>query len=199
MSFDPSMNNQEEASFADWRRSEAAFEAFFKKTFPNLCVYCKFKYGFDMEMAEDVVNTSFIKLWEARPTLEADVAPRSYLYKIIHHTSLNIIKHEKVKQQHVQLVLKSAPDSVDPEGFDAVDLKQLRAAIEGAIAELPEQMRRVFELSRFEGLKYAEIAGQLSISVKTVETQMSRALARLRERLSGYLAFWAIVLVSRVL
>jgi RNA polymerase sigma-70 factor, ECF subfamily len=195
MSFDPTMYNQEESSFNGLNFDDAAFEALFKKLFPKLCVYCKFKYGFNLDLAEDVVNTSFIKLWEARQTLTADVSPTSYLYKIINNTSLNVLKHEKVRQQHAQLVLKTTSEGVEQSSFDSVDLKQLRTDINAAISELPEQMRRIFELSRFEGLKYVEIATQLNISVKTVETQMSRALAKLREKLIGYLSFYFIVLI----
>jgi RNA polymerase sigma-70 factor (ECF subfamily) len=189
------MNDQDASSFNDLKFDDAAFEALFKKLFPKLCVYCKFKYGFDLDLAEDVVNTSFIKLWEARQTLTADLSPTSYLYKIINNASLNILKHEKVRQQHAQLVLKTTSEGVEQSSFDSVDLKQLRTDIDAAISELPEQMRRIFELSRFEGLKYAEIATQLDISVKTVETQMSRALAKLREKLIGYLSFYFIVLI----
>jgi RNA polymerase sigma-70 factor, ECF subfamily len=199
MSFDPSKNDQGAPSFEDWRFDEAAFGTFFKKNFPSLCVYCKFKYGFDTDVAEDIVNTSFIKLWETRQGLAVDLSPKAYLYKIIHNTSLNTLKHERIKQQHMQFILKSTSEGVEATGFESVDLKQLRTAIDEAISELPEQMRRIFELSRFDGRKYAEIAGELHISVKTVETQMSRALAKLREKLSGYLAFWFMVLVFNVL
>jgi RNA polymerase sigma-70 factor, ECF subfamily len=64
---------------------------------------------------------------------------------------------------------------------------------------LPEQMRRIFEMSRFEGLKYAQIAEQLNISVKTVETQISRALGKLREKLSAYLSSIIIILILTIL
>jgi RNA polymerase sigma-70 factor, ECF subfamily len=195
MSFHRTDNNNEEPSFNDLIVDDAAFEALFKKYFPKLCVYCRFKFGFDLDLAEDVVNTSFIKLWEARQSLTTDLSPKSFLYTIINNTSLNILKHEKVKQQHAQLILKTASEAVEQNSFDSVDLKQLRTDINAAISELPEQMRRIFELSRFEGLKYGEIAAQLNISVKTVETQMSRALAKLRQRLAGHLSFYFIVLI----
>lgn len=199
MSVNPTENNRDEASIDDLRFDDAAFEVFFKKHYPHLCVYCKFKFGFDIALAEDVVTTSFIKLWEARQTLVAGASPKSYLYKIINNTSFNTLKHEKVKKQHAQDVLKTTSEDVEASGFDSVDLKQLRADMNAAISDLPEQMRQVFELSRFEGLKYAEIAGRLNISVKTVETQMSRALAKLRGRLSGYLSFFFIVLTLSLL
>jgi RNA polymerase sigma-70 factor (ECF subfamily) len=70
---------------------------------------------------------------------------------------------------------------------DTLDLKQLRDAIDRAIAELPEQMRKIFELNRHDGLKYTEIATRLNLSIKTVETQMSRALLKLRQKLAAFI------------
>lgn len=183
------------ASFDDLQRNDVAFETFFKKHFQPLCVYCSYKYSFDLDMAEDVVNTAFIRLWEARKTLATGLSPKAYLYKIVDNLSLNIVKHEKVKQRHEQFVLHTTQEGSQQQTFDSIDLKQLRADIDAAIAALPEQMRRIFELSRFDGLKYTEIASRLGISVKTVENQMSTALARLREKLSGYLTLFLILLL----
>jgi RNA polymerase sigma-70 factor, ECF subfamily len=197
MTFNSSENDKDNMSYRDLRHDEAAFEAFVKKHYRHLCLYCKFKFGFEMVSAEDVANSSFIKLWEVRQTLAADVSPKSYLYKVAHNTSLNILKHEKVKQRHAREVLKTASETIEESNFDSVDLKQLREDIRLAIAELPDQMRRIFELSKFEGLKYDEIAAQLNISPKTVKTQMSRALAKMREKLSGYsLIFLVLSLFS---
>jgi RNA polymerase sigma-70 factor, ECF subfamily len=188
-------NKREGASFDDQLPDGASFEEFFKKHFLSLCAYCQFKFGLDLQMAKEVVHTGFIKLWDARQNLATGVSPKSYLYKIITNNVLDILKHQKVRQQYVQFVLRSVPEGFDGNGFDQVDVKQLQADIDAAIAELPEQMRRIFEMSRFEGLKYAQIAEQLNISVKTVETQVSRALVKLREKLSTYLSCIIIVLI----
>jgi RNA polymerase sigma-70 factor (ECF subfamily) len=186
MSFNSSERILDDMSYRDLRHDETVFEAFVKNHYRHLCVFCKFKFGFDIHLAEDVASTSFVKLWETRHTLADDVSPKSYLYKIASNTSLNILKHEKVKQHHAQEMLKTTFESVEPGNFDSLDLKQLRFDIREAVAELPEQMRRIFELSKFDGMKYAEIASHLNISPKTVKTHMGRALAKLRERLSGY-------------
>jgi RNA polymerase sigma-70 factor (ECF subfamily) len=198
MNFTSSENDEENMRFAGLRHDQAAFESFFKKHYPALCVYCNCKYGFDIHLAEDVVNSSFMKLWETRHTLATDVSPKAYLYKIADNTSLNILKHEKVKRQHAQYLLQTS-EGIEPAHFDNVDLKQLSSTINAAISDLPEQMRRIFELSRFEGLKYAQIADELNISVKTVETQMSRALAKLRQKLSGYLTLHIILFITGLL
>ena len=75
---------------------------------------------------------------------------------------------------------------------------ELEERIRGAISSLPERCRLIFELSRFEGLKYAEIASKLDISVKTVENQMMKALKILREQLAKYLTIllWLLLFFS---
>ena len=133
-----------------------------------------------------MVHTAFIKLWETRQNISPGVSVKSYLYKIITNNCHDLIKHEKVKLAYRKTVLENASNrSVDE--FQNADIKEMAANIDKAVAELPDQMRRIFELSRYEGMKYGEIAGHLDISVKTVETQMSRALVKLREKLAHYL------------
>lgn len=179
-------SQQPDLSFHDLRL-ESNFETFFKVLYPQLCVYCKFKYNFDIHQAEDIVNTSFSRLWEARHTLNPHLSPKAYLFKIVNNQCLNILKHQKVQHQYTQSQLNT-PTLLSPtDTSDPLDLKQLRDAIDTAIAELPEQMRKIFELNRHDGLKYTEIATRLNISIKTVETQMSRALLKLRQKLAGFI------------
>jgi RNA polymerase sigma-70 factor (ECF subfamily) len=187
MSFNSTENNQEGESPGDLRFDKAAFKAFFKKHYPPLCIYCRLKYGFEIYLAEDIVNSGFIKFWESRQALASDISPKSYLYKIVDNLSLNILRHEKVKKKHAEYLLKTTSEDISETSFDSIDLKQLSSAIDSAISELPEQMRIIFELRKFEDLKYAEIASRLNISVKTVDTQMRRAMIKLREKLSEFL------------
>jgi RNA polymerase sigma-70 factor (ECF subfamily) len=195
MNVNPPEKNAEDASFDELRFDDASFEDFFKKHFLSLCAFCQFKFGLDLDMAKEVVHTGFIKLWDARKNLDPGLSPKSYLYKIITNNVLDSLKHGKIRQQYVQFVLQSMPENAPTSSFDDLSVKQLQDEINAAIAELPGQMRRVFEMSRLEGLKYSEIAEQLNISVKTVETQMGRALAKLREKLSAYLSYLIIVLI----
>lgn len=172
-----------------------AFENFFKQNFVPSCSFCQFKFGFDAELAKEVVHTAFIKLWENRHSISTDSSVKSYMFKIIVNNSLDVIKQEKTKQKYSRYFLQNFAEAYDGADINSTDFKQLSRAIQHAIAELPDQMRRIFELSRYEGLKYSAIADQLTISVKTVETQMSRALAKLREKLGHYL----VVFVSFML
>lgn len=163
------------------------FDNFFKINFSRLCLQCQYKYGFDLDLAKEVVHTAFIKLWETRYKISNNFAVRSYLDKIVTNNSLDIIKHEKVKLRHQKIVLNNNLAHPFTSEFHTADIKEMSADINRAVAELPEQMRKIFELSRYEGIKYSMIADQLGISVKTVETQMSRALQKLRQKLIHYL------------
>lgn len=174
--------------------NEAALESFFKERFKALCAHCQYRFGFETDTAKEVVHTGFVKLWENRERLSSGLPVEAYLYKIISNISADLLKHEKVKEKHARSFLQSPPQPVTGEDVRYTELKQLETDIDDAVNDLPEQMRKIFELSRFEGLTYAAIAAQLNISVKTVETQMSRALARLRQRLSRYLAVFLLVL-----
>lgn len=186
MSLEETLNNQGELFFDSIKNNDAAFEDFFKKYFMPLCAYCQVKFGFDLDQAKEIVHSGFISLWENRQTLSAGQSPKAYLFKIVTNNSLNVLKHEKVKQRYAAYVERSAMNDHLFRKVDQMDVKQMRTDIQNAINKLPEQMRLIFELSRFEGLKYAEIAAKLNLSVKTVETQIGRALAKLRDSLASY-------------
>ncbi|SFW17354.1 RNA polymerase sigma-70 factor [Chitinophaga sancti] len=179
-------SQQHDQSFHDLHL-ESNFEAFFKALYPQLCIFCKIKYNLDAHLAEDIVNTSFSKLWEARYTLNPHLSARAYLFKIVNNQCLNLLKHQKVQDQYIQSQLNMHNTPAPLPDADSLDLKQLRDAIDTAIAELPDQMRKIFELNRHDGLKYTEIATRLHLSVKTVETQMSRALLKLRQKLAAFI------------
>lgn len=174
----------------------ATFEVFFKENFSGLCAYCQYRFGFDIDLAKEAVHSGFIKLWENRETLSTKLSVKAYLYTIVSNICLDILRHDKVKQKHEKHVIESALSDYNKNDFDNTEFNELKNNIDKAVSELPEQMRTIFELSRYEGLKYSEIAAELSISVKTVETQMSRALVKLRSKLSGYLTCYLIALIG---
>jgi RNA polymerase sigma-70 factor (ECF subfamily) len=173
----------------------AAFEQYFKQHFASLCVWCQHKYEFDTDLAKEVVHTAFIKLWKNRATLPPEMPVKAFLHKVIINTSLDIMRHAKVRERFERFVQQRNESAAFNTPQEHYDSKKLQTDIYAAISELPEQMRTIFELSRYEGLKYAEIARQLNVSVNTVETQMGRALKKLRIRLAAYLSSGYLMLL----
>lgn len=157
------------------------FERLFKEFFPPLMAFARKILG-DEEEAREVVHQVFINLWEKRAKLDLSTSLKSYLFTSVHNRSLNVIRDRK------KFSSAEVPDVAGEWDVSAqIESMELEDKMREAIDSLPEKCREVFELNRFEGLKYSEIATQLGISVKTVENQMSKALKILRQQLGKYL------------
>ena len=175
--------------------NEAGFEDLFRQNFAPLCAYCEIKFGLPAEIARDTVQSAFLKFWESRGNLSSQNAAKSYLYKIVANSSLDIIKHQKIKSKKEKHLLEAGEPVILNDGYENLNFKELDVAIATALSEFPNQMRTIFTMCKIEGMKYADAAEALNISVKTVETQMSRALARMRDKLSKYLVLYILVTV----
>lgn len=162
-----------------------AFEMLFRTYYQPLCHYA-YTFLQDREDAEEIVQSTFLLVWEKRETLAIRTSVRPYLYAMVRNACLNVIKHEKIRQKHAGEEIALADRSHDSVTHTVVS-NELEYRIKVAMEELPEQCRMVFKLSRFEELKYSEIAEQLHISVKTVENHMGKALKIMREQLKDYL------------
>lgn len=177
--------------------NQPAFEMIFKTYYKPLCHYAH-SFLNDKNEAEEVVQTTFIKIWEKKNELNIQSTLKAYLYSMVRNGCLNVIKHEKVKQLHAQRHVQETERS-----RELVDEKVLSNDLESkiylAMKALPEQCRLVFQLSRFEELKYQEIADQLQISVKTVENQMGKALKIMRTQLKEYLPLYMLLLNNLIL
>lgn len=177
---------EDQSIYAIKATDELAFEALFRENYAPLCAFCSVKFRLSSDVAEDIVQAAFLRLWECRGNILSPMASKSYLYKIVTNSTFNLLKHDKIKTAVEKVLLQECSASILNKGFENLDFRKLETDFQNALSELPEQMRRIFILCKMEGLKYAEVANDLNISVKTVETQMSRALARIRERLSDY-------------
>ena len=182
-----------EISFEDIQFNDVALKIFFTEYFEPLCVYCKHRFNFDIDQAKETVHIAFIRLWENRNSVSPDLSLKAYMYKIVTNLSLDVLRHQKVKERHQRFVVRNTEEAAISSDYSSTDYKILKSDIDKAIEELPQQMRVIFELSRYELLKYAEIAEKLNISVKTVETQMSRALSKLRQKLVQYLSILLVL------
>lgn len=168
-------------------KNEAAFEKVFKTYFKSLHA---FAYTFikDEIIAEEIVQNVFFRIWEKKEQLQIDDSLKSYLYRSVHNESLNHIKHLKVKTSF-QLEYSGNMEPLNQDASNQMIAAELETEIQKAINELPQQCRIIFQMSRFEQLKYQQIADQLNISIKTVENQMGKALKVMRLKLIEYLPF----------
>lgn len=164
---------------------DAAFEQLFKAHFKALFAYASLMLHQDSH-AEEIVQGMFLKLWEKRGNLDVQTSVKAYLYKCVHNDCLNYINHKKIQlkyQDHAAFTMNGRAGKTS----DKIELDELQMRLNEALNELPEQCRTIFQMSRFEELKYREIADQLGLSVKTIENQMGKALKILRIKLVDFL------------
>ena len=173
-------------------KDEATFERVFKTHYKSLHAYA-FTMLKDEDEAEEMVQQVFFKLWERSENLSFSSSIPAYLYRAVHNESLNFLKHQKVKAGHQMHVAYSMKNTSE-QAHGKLTGKELEQKFREALNELPEQCRTVFQLSRFEDLKYKDIAEKLDISVKTVENHMVKALKILRTKLVDFLTLILILL-----
>jgi RNA polymerase sigma-70 factor, ECF subfamily len=160
-----------------------AFEKLFHYNYNPLRNFCKNLVHID-EVAEELVSEVFFKIWNNRKRILISSSAKSYLYASIRNISFDHLRKEK---HAVWVDLEQAGaitcDQYNPQ--EQSEFEELQIKIENAIAKLPKKCRLIFQLSRDHSMKYNEIAETLKLSVKTVETQMGRALKSLRKSLQG--------------
>jgi RNA polymerase sigma-70 factor (family 1) len=144
------------------------------------------KYVKDFATCEEIVQEAFLGLWEKRESIDMSQPVKAYLATSIRNKCLNWLRDNK-KFNPDLLNFEESVSNHDIVLTDKLVEAEIRKTINDAIHELPEKCREIFTLSRFRNLKYQEIAGQLGISVKTVETQMSKALQHMRLRLKEFI------------
>ena len=167
------------------------FEQLFKSHFQYLCNFAN-QYVNDMDAAQDICQKVFIALWEKRNNLQPQQSIKSYLFTAVKNRCLNYIRDNKKYRSRV-LDLDCGDFDMAIENEEATDQEALKSKINQALNELPEKCRQVFEMSRFQGMKYREIAEELDISQKTVEAHMTKAMKMLRELLKGFWSWGALI------
>ena len=151
-----------------------SFEAMFRQYYQMLMLLC-YRFVNDTDTAEEIVQELFYKLWEKRSELRINSSLKSYLYSAVHNRCLKFIEHRNVESKYRNYYLLHESE-IDNEPQHSSNIRELQGIIEHTLDSLPERCSRIFRLNRFEGLKYHEIAEKLSISIKTVEANMGKAL-----------------------
>ena len=160
------------------------FERLFRELYSPLCSYAN-KYLQDKDKAEEIVQDIFYGIWKNRAQLNIKVSFKSYLYKAVQNNCLQFIQHLAVENKYKQYVKKET-SYFQSDPVKEIEFQEMNKMVEQTLNSLPERCKEIFNMSRFEGLKYKEIANKLKISTKTVEANMGKALKAFRKNLKQY-------------
>lgn len=170
------------------------FEEIYNTYFPVLCNYA-ISITKDQTLAEDAVSDVFLKLWEGRNSLVIETSLKAYLFKSVYHQCINSLKHIEVQDYYRDFFLHHPPLSEDQTDYPLQNVieSEINSILQKTIDQLPNQCRKIFIMSRIDGMKHERIAQKLGISINTVRTQIHRALEKLRIELKDFLYFLLIL------
>ncbi|MCJ7446593.1 MAG: RNA polymerase sigma-70 factor [Bacteroidales bacterium] len=158
------------------------FESLFRSSYVSLVKYAKTLVK-DHDTAEEIVQDLFFRLWQDREKLNIESSLNGYLFRAVHNRCLHWMDHNRVVGKYAhEMTYRQTENAENP--ADIILFKELQLKIARVLERLPERCSKIFCMNRFEGLKYAEIAEKLSVSVKTVEANMGRALKEFRKALT---------------
>lgn len=168
---------------------ESAFDTIFRTWYAPLVRFATRTVG-DQARAEEVVQDTMLALWRRRESLAALSSAQAWLFHATRNRALNLVRHDAIVARSEPRVVTALWLAAQESAADAAGAQldaELDAAINAAVAALPRRCREVFVLSRFHGLRQAQIAERLGISVKAVEAQVSRAMRELRITLAPWI------------
>lgn len=175
--------------------NQKVFDDLFRCYYQSLCIYAR-RYLSDMDLAEELVQDIFVKFWEKRNSIQQASTIKTYLYTSVRNRCIDYIRKENVKKKYANEVINNSTITNEPE---ILPDKELINQIKKAIKQLPKQRRKIFQMNRFYGLKYKEIALKLNLSPKTVENQIGIALKQLRELLKDIIPIIFIVMLKIIM
>ena len=161
-----------------------SFNKVFRHYYAPLTRFC-IRFVGDGDQAAEIVQDLFVKVWTNREKLTFTSSFESYMLRSVRNSAITYINKERSHADVNERIYTDDSDSNDPS--ETLQSNNLEASYQKVLATMPEKRREVFLASRFDGLKYAEIATKMGLSQKTVEAHMSAAIKQLREGLKEYL------------
>lgn len=170
---------------------EKKFSEIYSSYYPRLCRFAT-EYVGNVEDAENLVQDTFVYLWNNSTSLDTVVNLKAFLFVLIKNRSIDFLRQQLRKGRTSYYLLETMEYELNLEALEAVDENlvldtDLEQRIHEAIQSLPEKCQEIFILSRVEGLKYSEIAEKLHLSISTVDNQIGIALKKLRVQLKDFL------------
>jgi RNA polymerase sigma-70 factor (ECF subfamily) len=151
------------------------------------------KYLNDLDLSKGLIQDFFVKFYEKKNEIEINTSLKSYLYLSARNTCLNYIEKKNIQNRHHQIIQNNSSE-ISEEVNEKIEETELEHEIFKHVDKLPDQCKRIFKMSRVDCKKNKEIAEELNISKRTVETQISKALKVLRKELVHYIK-WLIFVV----
>jgi RNA polymerase sigma-70 factor, ECF subfamily len=162
-----------------------AFEKLFRSYYKPLCYYAD-SFLNDMDSAEEIVQNLFYMLWKDRADLQIRLSVKSYLFQSVQNKAFSHLKHLQVMDVYRDKVIQEEFETSNLSPVDELEYRELESKFTSLLQRLPERQRRIFCMNRFGGKKYSEIAQELSVSIKTVEADISKVLVILPKELKHY-------------
>lgn len=163
---------------------QTAFELLFHFYYSGLVMY-SMQFTTDKAEAEEIVQDFFVRFWQKRQQFLVSDSLKSYLFLSVKNGSLNFLKHKRVEEKYIRAMVELSNQHLvfDPDLYVATELQE---KVREAVDLLPEKCREIFIMSRFKGMKNEEIADELHLSKRTIETQISKALKVMKVELKDY-------------
>ncbi len=162
----------------------SAFSSIFTAYYNDLVMFAT-RFTHDLNDAEEIVQNTFLRLWEEHESLNINISLKSYLLKIVQNKCIDWYRHNKIIRIHTNYMTKTVPQfTYDPDRY--ILYSELQEQIEAALEKMPNEISEVFLMNRNKGLKYQEIADILDVSVRTVEVRIGKALHLLHDQLKEY-------------
>ncbi len=174
--------------------TQEQFENLFTDYFKALVNFAN-KFLQNIDDSKEIVHDVFINIWEKRDEIDTNKSVKSYLYTSVNNRCLNFIRDNKKFAENEDFEkLNTSTNPTD----DFAEI-EIQAIIEKTLSDMSPKVKKVFELSRYENLKYKQIANKLDVSVKTVESHISKALKELRKNLKEYLNVIILILLQNLI
>jgi len=181
----PSLYSEQDLLQPASEGDERSFALIYKRYYPQLRPFI-LKYADSALEAEEIIQETFIRVWLSREKLTEIENLHAWIFKIASNEYLSALRKKlKDRERMGALIRNNRPGGAEASPFDLVNIEEIRQAVKEAVASLPAQRRRIYQMSRDEGLKIAEIAERLSISPQTVKNALTACLRYIREYLSA--------------
>lgn len=162
-----------------------AFEHIFRSYYSPLYLYAVSITG-RSDVSEEIIQDLFYLLWRDRESLQIFTSVKAYLYGAVRNRSLQYREHSEVQSRHRDHVLSGKIEISGSDPQEQLEYKEFEQLINDTLYKMPQRRLKIFQMHRFQGVKYTEIADFFSISVKTVEAEMTRAYKTLRKVIENY-------------